>query len=243
MELSAAPELVEARLLRRTSRFGAWVSVGGRDLYVHVPNSGRMRELLVPDSRLLVAPGPAGRKTAGTLMFVEHSGQWVAVDSRLPGRLFGAAVAAGALPPFAGYNGIRAEVTVGESRLDFALAGRPWSGAPLPSPGGWPPAALVEVKCCNRVEQDGTARFPDAPTERGVRHLQELVAAKARGYRAAVAFLIMRADASCLRASPSDPDFAAALATAVAAGVEAYAWRCRIAPPIIAVMDAVPVMT
>jgi len=234
--------LCRGELIRRTSRFGALVRVSGTELYVHVPNSGRLGELMIPGVPVLVdrpEPAPA-RKTAGTLLLTEYGGQWVSVDSRLPSRLFAASYRH--LPPFKAYSVLKPEVGYGSSRLDFALAAQPWSGA-APPPGGDPPALLVEAKCCNRVEGDGTALFPDAVTARGARHLRELAAAVAQGYRAAVVFFILRHDA--LRLSPfdgTDPAFGAALRAAVAAGVEAYAWRCSVEPPHIAVAAPVPVI-
>lgn len=235
--------LHRGELIRRTSRFGALVRLGGAELYVHVPNSGRLGELLVPGVPVLIdrpEVAPVGRKTAGTLLLTEYGGHWVSVDSRLPSRLFVASYRA--LGPFAAYGGIKPEVRYGESRLDFALTAGSWPGV-LPPPGGDPPALLVETKSCNRVEADGTALFPDAVTTRGARHLRELSAAVARGYRAAVVFFILRADAR--RLSPfdgTDPAFATALRDAVSAGVEAYAWRCTVAPPHIAVAAEVPVV-
>ena len=236
--------LRRGELIRRTSRFGALVRLDGQALYVHVPNSGRLGELMVPGVPVLVdlpAAGLAPRKTAGTLLLTEYLGHWVSVDSRLPSRLFAASHRT--LEPFAAYGCVRAEVPYGSSRFDFACAAGPWSGAALPPPGGDPPAALVEVKSCNRVEADGTALFPDAVTARGTRHLRELAAAAAAGYRAAVGVFILRADAP--RRQPFDgtpPAVGAPQRAAVAAGVEAHAWRCTVEPPYIEVTAAVPVV-
>ena len=202
-------------------------------LRLHLPNSGRMEELLVPGALGLARPRPEGepRKTAGELILIRHAGRWVSVDARLPNELMAACLAAGALSPFAGYATWQREVRWGQGRIDFRLH-RPGEGR----------GCLVETKSCNRVE-GGVALFPDAPTARGARHLHELRAAVAQGWRAAVVWFVQRDDARELRPDArSDPAFARALAAAVAAGVEAYAYRCRVTPRRILVLDPIPVV-
>ena len=217
-------------------------AVGGRDgadrdrpLRLHLPNSGRMAELLAPGTRGLarLAAGDRHRRTAGELLLVAYRGRWVSVDARMPNRLFLAALRARALPPFAAYRRWQAEVPWGRGRLDFRL-----EDADPPAP-----PCLVETKSCNLVE-GGTALFPDAPTARGSRHLDAMAAAVRQGWRAAVVWFVQRDDAVRLAPhSTADPAFAAALARARAAGVEAYAYRCRVTPAAIAVLDAIPVLT
>lgn len=186
-----------------------------------------------PSTPQPTASTPAGsRRTAGDLLLVAHGGRWVSVDARMPNRLFAAALARRALPPFAAYRRWQAEVAWGAGRLDFRLD-------EADPPG---PPCLVETKSCNLVE-DGTALFPDAPTARGTRHLDELGAAVRRGWRAAVVWFVQRDDA--VRLAPhhrADPAFGAALARARAAGVEAYAYRCHVTPAGIRLLGPIPVV-
>ncbi|MBX6378181.1 MAG: DNA/RNA nuclease SfsA [Clostridia bacterium] len=122
----------------------------------------------------------------------------------------------------------------GGVRLDFLL---------MPADEGVDPPCLVETKSCNLVEE-GVALFPDAPTLRGTRHLRELTRAVVAGCRAAVVWFVQRDDARVLRPHRgADPAFAEALATAVRAGVEPYAYRCRVTPTAVTVLDAIPVET
>lgn len=225
--------LTPATFLSRPHRFGAHVRVGNEELYVHVPDPGRLKELLYPGNTVLVALGtrPEG-KTAGRLLFARAGEQWVSVDTQAPTRVLARLLRERRLAPFAGYARVQAEVPYGESRLDFKLGD--------PADGG--PPCLVEVKSVTLVE-DEVGLFPDAPTTRGVRHLRELRhAVVAEGLRAAVIFLVQREDAREVRPfTENDPEFAAALAEAAAAGVSLHAYRCRVEPPEVEVLAAAPI--
>ncbi|HEY8394650.1 MAG TPA: DNA/RNA nuclease SfsA [Thermaerobacter sp.] len=242
--------LAPVRLRRRLNRFAveveaAWPgAAAGRPLVLHLPNSGRMEELLQAgtEGRARLIPQP-GRRTAGELLLVRYAGRWVSVDARMPNRLFAACLEAASLPPFAGYQRWQSEVRWGAGRIDFLLRRgvSPEASHPDPAGDGRPDLCLVETKSCNLVE-DGVALFPDAPTLRGARHLEELRQAVTEGHRAAVVWFVQRDDASVLRPHRrADPAFARALAEAVAAGVEAYAYRCLVTPAAIDVLEPIPV--
>lgn len=225
-EAPAIADLVPAEFLHRPHRFGAWVRTPLGDRYVHVPASGRLRELLYPGNQVLVALGsrPGGR-TAGRLLFARGPGVWVSIDTQVPARLAAQMIRDRAFPPLAAYTALRSEVAYAGSRIDFQLEG---------ATDGRPPC-LLEVKSVTLVE-DGTALFPDAPTARGTRHLRTLTQAVAEGLAAAVLFLVQRPDAR--RFAPhaqNDPAFAAALRAAAAAGVAVYALPCQVDPPRVAV--------
>ncbi len=224
------PQLVEARFLTRLNRFAALVEWEGREVMAHVANSGRLRELLEPGRRLLLAPASGEhRKTRFDLALVDLDSTLVSADARLPNALVAEALERGDLPPFAGYPQMRREVTCGESRLDLALEG----------PGG---RCYLETKSVTLVAAGGVARFPDAPTLRGVKHLRTLSQAVASGRRAAVVFVIQRNDARSLAPhDAADPEFGVALRAAYAAGVEIYAYRCRVSPEEIRLTDPLPV--
>ena len=133
------PPLVEARFIRRLNRFAALVDIDRREHLAHIPNSGRLGELLVPGYRVLLAPAPPetarARKTAYDLALVDANGVLASADARLPNKLVAEALAAGALPPFAAYTAIHPEKTYGDSRLDFLLQSHhPQSHPPQSNP-------------------------------------------------------------------------------------------------------------
>ena len=147
------PPLVAGRFVRRDNRFRVTVEVEGEPAAAHLPNSGRLTELLTPGRACWLASfDDPRRKTRLDLVLVEYASVLVSVDARLPNTLFAEALAAGRLEPFRGITRFEREVQLGESRLDFLLRG----------PAG---ACWVEVKSVTLVE-DGVARFPDAPTAR-----------------------------------------------------------------------------
>lgn len=213
-----ATPLVPATFVRRLNRFAALCRVDGSDMLAHVPNSGRLGELFVAGARCLLVQPPrlgAARKTSCDLALVRYQSEWVCVDARLPARLFAEALERGIAAPFSGMRAARFEVTYGDSRLDLLLNG----------PSG---QCLVETKCVTLV-RDGVALFPDAPTERGRRHLETLARAVQRGLRAAIVFVIQRQDAEAFSPNDAtDPAFGDALRRATERGVEVYAYRCRV---------------
>ena len=147
-----AGKLVEGRFVTRDNRFRVTAEVGGREVWAHLPNSGRLGELLLPGRRVILVEKPAaGRKTGYDLSLVELDGRWISVDARLPNDLVEEALVAGRLEPLAGYPALRREVTYGRSRFDFLLE------APERPP------CLVEVKSITLVV-DGLGCFPDAVT-------------------------------------------------------------------------------
>jgi sugar fermentation stimulation protein A len=151
----------------------------------------------------------------------------VSLDTHLPNRLVLAALRAGALPRFAGYETVRPEARVGASRFDFLLEG----------PRGH---CVLEVKSAGDVE-DGEALFPDAPTSRGLRHLEELAVLAQGGTRAAVLFVAQGQACAVAMNAAIDPAFAQGLARAAAAGVEVCAYSCPLSRDGIALGEDVPV--
>ena len=224
------PPLVEGRFIKRLNRFAALVDVDRKEHLAHVPNSGRMGELLVPGYRVLLAPAPASasRKTAYDLALVDTGGALSSADARLPNKLVAEALAQGRLPQFRHYPVVRPEKVFGESRLDFLLEG----------PKG---SCYVETKSVTLVE-DSVGLFPDAPTLRGVKHLHSLMGARREGHEAAVIFVIQRSDAEAFTPhDQADPLLGTTLREAVAAGVDVRAYRCRVDEQSIILADEVPV--
>ncbi len=223
-------ELVDATFIRRLNRFAALVDLDGNEVMVHVANTGRMRELLTPGRPVLLRPAAKPeRKTAFDLMLVDLGFALCSTDSRLPPRLVEETFVEGGLEPFAGFAEARREVTFEESRFDLMLSGDEG-------------ICYVETKSVNLVE-NRVALFPDAPTERGRKHLGTLVKAVEAGHRAAAFFVIQRSDAEAFRPHPTaDPAFAEALRDATAQGVEVYAYNCRVTRREIAIQRSIPVM-
>lgn len=225
--------IVPAVFLSRPNRFIAKVLVEGAEETVHVKNTGRCRELLVPGCRVwLERSDNPQRKTLYDLVTVEKpleggGTKLVNMDSQAPNRLFAEWAAAGHFRP--GLTLLRPETAWGRSRFDFY-----WEAGPNRR-------GFVEVKGCT-LEKDGWTRFPDAPTERGVKHLEELLLAKEQGYEAAVCFVIQMADVEGF--SPNDethPAFGEALRRAAACGVEVLAYACSVVPGEVHMTRPVPV--
>ena len=167
--------VIPGRFLARPNRFIAQVETAAGVETVHVKNTGRCRELLVPGARVYLEPSsnPA-RKTRYDLIAVEKGEKLINMDAQAPNQVFAEWAAAGGFLP--DVTAVRREVVWGESRLDFCLE---------TERGPW----LVEVKGVT-LEEGGFARFPDAPTERGVKHLQELRRAAEAGLGAALCFVV-----------------------------------------------------
>ena len=225
-----------AVFLTRPNRFIARVELDGREETVHVKNTGRCKELLLPGRTVYLEEiANPQRRTKYDLVAVEKARPGrppllVNMDAQAPNRVFGEWMAAGkgvdlGLPKPAL---LRPETTWGNSRFDFY-----WE---LPDLRGF-----VEVKGCT-LEDNGLALFPDAPTERGVKHLRELAACRQAGYEAAVCFVIQMAGMTAF--SPNDathPAFGAALREARRAGVLVLAVECAVTPDSLVMAGPIPV--
>ena len=209
--------------LARPNRFIALVALNGAEAVCHVKNTGRCRELLVPGATVYLERGRnPGRRTAWDLIAVEKDGKLINMDAQAPNRVF-------AEWARERYADVHPEVRYGQSRLDFCLT----------RPDG---LHLVEVKGVT-LESGGHARFPDAPTERGVKHLHELIHAVEQGHRATAFFVVQMAEVTDF--APNDdthPAFGAALRQAAAAGVNVVAYACRVAPDRMEIDRPVPVI-
>ena len=205
---------VPATFVRRVNRFVAEVRIDGTTERVHVKNTGRLRELLVPDAEVTLqkAAGP-NRKTAYDLISVYKPGlEWVNIDSLAPNELMKRYLAG------LQYDVVKPEYTYGDSRFDFYM-----------ERGG--EKYLTEVKGCTLAAdlERRIGLFPDAPTERGVKHLEELTAAAGKGYHCEIAFVIqMNGIHTVLPNNDTQPEFGQALARAVKAGVQVVCYGCRV---------------
>ena len=220
-------EVCKGRFLERPNRFIAHVEVNGRTEVCHVKNTGRCRELLLPDAEVILerSSNPE-RKTAYDLIAVYKEGMLINLDSQAPNRVFGEWVKEGGF--FEGLTLVKPECTFQNSRFDFYLEAESRR-------------IFVEVKGVT-LERDGVVLFPDAPTERGIKHLRELTEAAEQGYEAYVFFVIQME--SCRYFTPNEEThkaFADALREAAAHGVNVKAVRCNVTESALSVSDFVEV--
>ncbi len=206
--------------LKRPNRFIAHVETGEGVQICHVKNTGRCRELLVPGARVYLSESdnPA-RKTRFDLIAVEKETAegplLINMDSQAPNRVFGEWAEGGGFRP--DLTLLRPETTYGNSRFDYY-----WESSEK--------RGFVEIKGVT-LEENGVLLFPDAPTQRGVKHLEELVLAHQAGYEAAACFVIQMDRAKYFTPNrATHPEFAQALERAAAAGVELLAVRCLVEP-------------
>ena len=221
--------LTEGLFLRRLNRFIAEVSLDGVTHTVHVKNTGRLGELLLPGARVwLEASDNPARKTRYDLVCVWNRGYPVNIDSQAPNPIFREWAERGLWAD--GLAHLRGEVFRGDSRFDFAYTR---NGLP----------GYVEVKGVTLFDDDGVAFFPDAPTDRGVKHLRGLIDAKRNGCEAGVCFILQRDGVTGMK--PNDrthPAFGQALREAAAAGVMIRALGCRVTPGSCTAAYEVPVI-
>lgn len=197
------PNITKAQFLSRTNRFIAEVMVNGKQETVHVKNTGRCKELLIPGCEVwLTEPGTPNRKTRYDLVAVKKStGVLFNIDSQAPNKVMGEWLNA------QNFDKVIPEFTYGDSRIDFYME----RGSEK---------FLLEIKGCT-LEFDGIGYFPDAPTERGVKHIRELIKAKAAGFNAAIGFVIQMDGVKEVRPNiATHPEFATAIEEAKTAGVK-----------------------
>ncbi|MHA1929863.1 MAG: DNA/RNA nuclease SfsA [Candidatus Thorarchaeota archaeon] len=205
-----AQNIVEGTLIERPNRFLGIVRLGSKKIEAHIPNPGRMYELMVPGKKVFIRPVHSDtRRTNYDLIAVQHEGILVSIDSILPNRFMKAMLNSHSLPMFEDYDQVQSEPRVYNGRFDFKLTGK--TGI-----------TFIEVKSCTLVE-DGHALFPDSPTSRGTRHLLHLCRALEEGLaqQAAVVFVVQRHDARLFSPNEeTDPNFSAALRKAHECGVD-----------------------
>ena len=199
----------------RPNRFIAKVEVDGNLEIAHVPNTGRCKELLVENAIVWLKPSDnPNRKTKFSLHFVENKGVLVSLYSQQANSIVYDAVVEGKIKELLGYNHHQREKSVDNSRIDIYLEN---------SNGD---SCFVEVKGVTLII-DGEARFPDAPTERGAKHLKELIKLKKEGNRCCVFFLIQHPAGEFFRPNwENDPVFSETLNEAFNEGVEILVYRC-----------------
>lgn len=220
-------KITEAKFINRPNRFIANVELNGEAIQVHVKNTGRCRELLIPGvSVILEESDNPSRKTKYDLVCVKKNNQWVNIDSQLPNKVAAEWIRGGGL--FKEEVQVFTERTYGNSRFDLYIESERRK-------------AFIEVKGVT-LEEDGVARFPDAPTERGIKHLNELVKCMEDGFEAYVLFVIQMK--GIYRFEPNwktHREFGEALLNASENGVKILAYDCLVTDDSMEISNPVPV--
>ena len=206
----------EGVFLERPNRFIAYIEIDGQVETVHVKNTGRCKELLQPGARVFVqkAANPE-RKTQWDLIGVQKGERMINMDSQIPNKVVEEWIREGNL--FSNVTLVKPETTYGKSRFDLYIEA---DGRKI----------FMEIKGVT-LEEDGVVRFPDAPTERGVKHINELIAAKNSGYSAYILFVVQMSGMKYL--IPNDDThkaFGDALRLAHSCGVNVLAYECEVDP-------------
>ncbi len=221
------PNMIPGTFLARPNRFIAHVEIDGQAEVVHVKNTGRCRELLPAGAQVWCQKSSnPSRKTKYDLITVRKGSRLINMDSQAPNLAAKEWLAAGGLGEI---ENLRAETKHGDSRFDFSFTkeGR---------------TCFLEVKGVT-LENDGVCAFPDAPTERGAKHLRGLAEAARGDYGAYVLFVIQMADVKYLhRNDATDPEFGKALREAAANGVEVLAVDCEVTVDEMTIGNLVPVV-
>ncbi|NLV17171.1 MAG: DNA/RNA nuclease SfsA [Syntrophomonadaceae bacterium] len=217
----------KARFIDRPNRFIAQVEINGDVQVAHVKNTGRCKELLIPGAHVFVAENnDPGRKTRYDLVVVEKGKMLVNIDSQAPNKVVKGWLETGGI--YAKPTLIHSEKKYGNSRVDFYIEDQDKK-------------AFIEVKGVT-LENEGVAAFPDAPTERGIRHIHHLMDVIKEGYEAYLIFVIQFKPVEYF--VPNDvthPEFGKALRDAARSGVKILAYDCNIAPDAMTMDQKVPV--
>ena len=212
-------DLVKAIFRNRANRFIAEVEIDGEIVKAHLPNTGRCKELLIDGTTVYLKPSDnPNRKTKYSLYLVENNGALVAMFSQQANKIVFDAIKDGKIKELSGYSILESEKTIGNSRIDIYLAN-------LDNENNLIDETYVEVKSVTLIK-DGIAQFPDAPTERGRKHLEELISLKKEGIRAVVFFLIEHPNGNSFRPNwENDPKFSMTLNNAYNEGVEILVYK------------------
>ncbi len=227
-------KIVRVKFISRPNRFVAIVNLNGKEISVHVKNTGRCRELLVPGATVYLEDftcRQGKRKYLYDLVAVEKGNLLINMDSQAPNKVVKEALINGTvqLPEISKLSVIKPETVYGDSRFDFYIEDK--NGQ----------KGFIEVKGVT-LENDGIASFPDAPTERGVKHLQELVKAKTEGFHTYILFVIQMSGMKLF--IPNDVThkaFGDALRSASKSGVNVLAYECKVTPGTLEITDPVPI--
>lgn len=223
-------QYIKATFKSRPNRFIAEVEVDGKLVVAHVPNTGRCKELLVEGTTVYLMPSDnPNRKTKFSLFVVENNGALVSIHSQEANKIVYEGILNGKIEELGGYDLVEREKTVGNSRIDILLFNKNQDNNSNSSSSNYHQIndCYVEVKGVTLVENN-IAIFPDAPTERGRKHLEELIELKEKGHRAVVFFLIQHPNGNSFKPNwKTDPDFSETLVRAQNSRVEILVYKSK----------------
>ena len=223
--------LINAVFIERPNRFITIIEIGGEKYKSHLPDPGRLKELLIPGASLLVRPAPENkeRSTAFTTIMVNLKGQWISLVSTLPNQFVKYSFQKNRIPIFQKYKLVRPEVTIRNHRFDFLLSNK--SGKNF----------FLEVKSVTFVE-NGIAKFPDAVTTRGMNHAKTLTDLVKEGEFAGILFVCQRPDATLFEPMwDRDPMFSNVLFNAYKMGVKVWCITLNVSQTEISFNKEIPV--
>lgn len=223
-------DVVIGMFSKKVNRFIAEVYVNNELETVHIKNTGRLKEILIPGAiiALETATNP-NRKTRYSIIAAKKADTWINIDSQVPNKLVYDALIAGTMKDFQGLTNVKREVTYEGSRFDIAYN----SGS---TPG------FIEVKGVT-LERNGLAMFPDAPTTRGRKHVETLIQAKQEGFEASILFVIQMKGCSCFAPyREMDPLLYEALQVASTEGVQLLAYDCHVSESTINLDGPIPII-
>ncbi len=201
---------------KRINRFLGDVEIEGKNYHVHIHDPGRLEELLIPGHEVLLEKKSGkGRKTEWDIIAVRSEGEWVFIHSGYHSIISERIIRNENISPFGEVKSIISEVKSGKSRLDFYIETKEGKGI------------YLEVKGCT-LSRDGVALFPDAPTERGRKHIEELIKLKNKGFNSAVFFLVFAPAVRCFSPnSKVDPLFTEVFEKSLREGVKVYPFKLK----------------
>lgn len=224
--------LIEGTLLKRYKRFLADIKLNdGKFITAHCPNSGSMKTCKEPGWKVLVSESNnPNRKLKYTWEMVHNGKCWIGINTQVPNKIAIEAIQNDTIHELIGYDQIKSEVKYGKnSRIDILLSGNKGT-------------CYVEVKNVTLVEADGYYKFPDAVTERGRKHLYELLEMVKTGHRAVMLYVIQRSDGTSFKpADHIDPEYAKSLREVHQQGVENLAYQADVSPSEIKVSDSISI--
>lgn len=223
--------VLTAKFIKRLNRFIAYVYLNDEEIKVHVPNTGRCREILVPDTTVVLREGTnPNRKTKYDLIAAYKNDKLINIDSQVPNAVVEEALKNKKVLPLVKFNNIKREQTFGNSRFDFKL----WDDNNN--------EYYLEVKGVT-LEDNGNCMFPDAPTERGTKHILELIQIKESHIGAGILFLVQLSGAKTFTAHKEmDKKFSEALTLAYKKGVDIFCYDCNVGENYIEIKDPVEII-
>jgi len=231
LSYSFNPPLVKGKLIKRYKRFLADIQLeDGQIVTAHCTNSGSMLTCLEPNAPVFLTPtNDPNRKTRFTWEMIEIDGNWVGINTSIPNQIVEHYLKQGIIPSLGKWDNVIREFKVGNSRLDFYAERENEK-------------CFIEVKNVT-LKDDHFARFPDAKTTRGLKHLNELFDLSQKGFRSVILFIVQRTDVSTF--SPAwtiDPEYSAKLLEVCTKGVEAIAFQVKVGPSAIEPLKEMPIM-